>query len=38
METVGNVGKKVELMGRNLLGWTRPLAARVWITVLAFFR
>jgi hypothetical protein len=38
MESIERVGKRFEVAGRNLLEWTMPLAARIWITVLILFR
>jgi hypothetical protein len=38
MKSIEHVATKSEVIGRNLLGWTRPLAARIWISILLFLR
>ncbi len=38
MQSIERLTKKFEMVGMNLFGWTKPLVARVWITVLVFLR
>ncbi len=38
MRRIERVTKKFEMVGMNLFGWTRPVAARIWIAVLVFLR
>jgi hypothetical protein len=38
MDRLNSLAQKYQLVGRNFLGWGRPVIAKIWLSVVIFLR